>query len=220
MEGLTKRLWIVAGIALTCGAYAQFGPKPQGRRVDEGWMEKNSPMAVAGFQMVKVTNESPACSYKMDPSTYTALEASGIVARVFQKGSEAYDVVLISSDSSKSFHDPRVCFNAQGWQLKDQTETVLTTQTRGNIPVMLVKTMNQSGKEQSALFFYRSPDGFVAAPKAMRMQMFMDKIKTLKNEPGVFYRFMPVGEGTTKEQLFKFAAAYLDESGKMSNNFF
>lgn len=220
MEGLAKRLWIVSAVVLAAGAYAQFGPKPEGRRVDETWMEKNSLSSLGDFQMIKVTDESPMCSYKMDESTYTTLEASGIVARVFQKGSEAYDVVLISSDNSKSFHDPRVCFNAQGWQLKSQKESTLQTQTRGTIPVTVVKTQNTTtGKEQTALFFYRSPDGFVAAPKAMRMQMFWDKVTTLKNEPGVFYRFMPVTD-VTDEQLFKFAADYLDESGKLSNNFF
>lgn len=218
MEGLIKRTWIVAGIVLAYGAFTMYVPPRRQKPVNEDWMAQNAPETVSGYGY-QPSAEDPGCSYKMGDVTYSTLQPSGILARLYKSGDKVYDVVLIASDNSVSFHDPRVCFTASGWDITGQKQAKLETQTRGEIPVTVVQ-MKGDGENKSALYFYKSPSGFESVARKMRWNMLLGELMHGRNDQGVFYRFIPMSSNISDAELQKFAATYLDEANKTSKGFF
>lgn len=239
MERLKKRVWIVAGTLLAYGAVLVFAPDVARGAVrsalasagvktsvvvvpkeeqNESWMEKNSPKTVGEFKFVP-GSDNPEVSYKMDEGTYKELRPWGIVARRFYDGTKGFDAVLIASESKDSFHDPRVCFTAQKFEITSEGQTIVPTKTRGDIPVTVAQMNGPQGKTFTA-FFYRGPSGFAATTNDLKQSMFMYQCRTMESPQGVFYRFIPLNEESTPDDLFKFIAKFVDEANTVSNGFF
>ncbi len=208
------------GALLLAGGIVVAKMPPSSRSaVDENRMETLAPASVQ--QCVYLPgDEDPGQSYKMGKETYDTLDPSGIVARLYNVGGKTYDVVVIASDSSKSFHDPRVCFTASGWSITKESEVQLKTKTRGIVPMTFVKMSGAGMMERSAIYGYRSPNGFVAQARAMRWEMFIGQVLKARNDMGVFYRFIPQSGDISDQELTDFAASYLDEANQASKGFF
>jgi exosortase len=212
-SGLKKRAFAVAGLFVLCGAVIIAAPKPKaapGRT--EAWMESKAPLQIDNY---KVTS-----TYKMDPSTYAELQPYGIVCRIFTAGVESYDVTLVASNRKTSFHDPRVCFPAQGWSFNDQQKIMIQTQTRGVIPATLITMEGDDHSQQLAAYFYRDRKGFYPSPQGLSWSMFIDQFAGRTDNEGVFYRFMPNHKGATVDQLTHFIERYMDEAPKTSGGYF
>lgn len=220
MEGLVKRCWALAGIVLACGAFTMFVPPPRSKPVDEPWMAARMPDAVDGMEFQPDPSAPPGQSYKMGKSTYDTLEPSGITARIYAGDSKAFDVVLIASDNSKSFHDPRVCFTASGYNIVKQRQVPLHTKTRGDVPMTFVKMNGAGDMQKSALYGYRGPNGFVSVARKMRWDMMLGQLLHARNEQGVFYRFIPMSGDISDQELQQFAADFLDQANQKSEGFF
>jgi exosortase len=211
-RSLKARAMFVGAALVLGGAVVWAAPKPKalpGRT--EAWMEQTAPSTVGNYKI-----ES---TYKMDPSTYKELQPYGIVCRILGDGKQSYDVTLVASNRKTSFHDPRVCFPAQGWSFDDQKRVVVNT-ARGPIPVSIISmTEEDTNSNQLAAYFFRGPKGFYPTPQALSFSMLMDQFMG-KNDEGVFYRFMPNFKGATLAQLETFIQQYMDEAQKKSGGFF
>src|SRR5512141_2993539 len=134
MEGLIARTWALGALVLVGAALTMYAPPKRSMPVTEDWMAQQCPPRVGEYTF-QPGDDAPGQSYKMGKSTYDTLQPSGIVARLYQSGGQTYDVVLIASDSSKSFHDPRVCFTAQGWKIDKERHIAVPTKAHGNVPM-------------------------------------------------------------------------------------
>lgn len=209
---LKWRAFAVGGLFLAGGAAVLAAPKPVAPpNRTEAWMEKVAPSHIGDYKVQS--------TYKMDPSTYQELQPYGIVCRILGNGKESFDVTLLASNRKTSFHDPRVCFPAQGWSFDDQQVVNVPTATRGVIPMTIIHMTGEDHSEQLAGYFYRGPKGFFASPQALSFSMLKDQFLGRQDE-GVFYRFMPQYNGATRDQLIKFVGKYMDESPKLSGGFF
>jgi hypothetical protein len=217
MEGLIKRTWILAGVMVACGAFTMYVPPARSKPINEGWMAAHAPAKVGDFTF-EPDPATPDCSYKMGSTTYSTLQPSGILARLYKSGGKEYDVVLIASDNSVSFHDPRVCFTASGWNITHEKHVNIKT-AQGEIPVTYVN-MQGEGQTKSALYFYRSPSGFESVARKMRWDMLIGELLHGRNDQGVFYRFIPMSNDITDQDLMTFASQYLDEAHRVSGGFF
>ena len=175
-------------------------------------MEQMTPTAIGNYKLLS--------TYKMEPSTYQELQPYGIVSRIYGNGKQAYDVVLVASNRKTSFHDPRVCFPAQGWQFETQKKVNIVTGSRGAIPVSIISMEGQDGSQQFAAFFYRGRRGFYASPQALSWAMFLDQFAGRSDSEGVFYRFMPKDPNTTEADMSKFIADFVDAANTSSGGFF
>jgi hypothetical protein len=218
MEGLVKRTWALAAIVFVMGGATWFLPPKRSKAIDEHWMAQRAPVAVGDYKYQPGT-DNPDESYHMGKSTYDTLEPSGIVAREYASGNKMFDVVLISSDSGESFHDPRVCFTASGWNITHEQKAMVPTQTHGAIPMTFVK-MQGDRETKSALYFYRGPRGYEAVARKMRFEMLVSQIIHVRNDQGVFYRFIPMSDGISDKELLDFASKYVDEANRVSGGFF
>lgn len=218
MEGLIKRTWVLAGILLASAAFTKFAPPKRSMPIDEHWMAQRSPVAVGAYKYVPGI-DNPDESYHMGKSTYDTLQPTGIVAREYTSGNKAFDVVLIASDSGESFHDPRVCFTASGWNITNQKKQIVHTNAHGDIPMTFVK-MQGDKENKSALYFYRGPNGYESVARKMRFEMLVSQLVHVRNDQGVFYRFIPMSDGISDDELFQFASNYIDEANRVSGGFF
>lgn len=212
-SSLKKRAYAVAVAFIACGAIVLAAPRPKaaaGRT--EAWMEKTAPSVVGDYKTIS--------TYKMEPSTYKELQPYGIVCRIFSNGTKSYDVTILASNRKTSFHDPRVCFPAQGWQFETQKKVPVATKTRGVIPVSVISMEGQDGSEQIAAYFYKGRNGFYATPQALSWAMFLDQFAGRSDNEGVFYRFMPQNANTTEQELTKFISSYVDTAYNTSGGFF
>ena len=184
---------------------------------DEQWMIDNSPKQLEGFKMEP---------YKMDEVTYVTLEPYGIVARIYEntETGEKYDVVLIASKSKDSFHDPRVCFSAQGWSLNTQWSDSVETETRGVVYMTITNMDGPGGRGKLAAFLYRGQNKFYKSTNELKLGMFLEQLKGGKDLDGVFYRFIPNHNNPDAKQMEtdmkRFIALFLDEAARVSDGFF
>ncbi|HWD37697.1 MAG TPA: exosortase-associated EpsI family protein [Fimbriimonas sp.] len=218
MEGLTKRAYGLALLFLAAGIYAHALPPKPGPVRTEQWMEQQSLGAFDAYSLAAVDPKDPLISYRMDPSIYAELGPYGIVCREFTNGVSSYDVVLIGSQAKASFHDPKVCFTAQGWQLDQQDVAVAPTKLRGNVPVTVAQIHSDEGTRWAA-FCYKGPYGFGAGTTDLKLQMFKYSLLNSKVSDGIFYRFISESDGD-KATLLKFVGEYLDASAKHADGFF
>jgi hypothetical protein len=225
MEGLKKRALVAVAVLLVAGTAIAFSKRSSGDKKTEEWMLDHVPMTF-GKYTAQSSAENPKYSYKMDEVTYKTLQPYGIVARVFvhEDTKEEYDAVVIASESKDSFHDPRVCFSAQGWSLSNQWIEVVDTKTRGKVPVTLV-VMDGAERNRVAAFLYKGPGNkFYGNTQRLKVAMFFEQMKGGKHIEGVFYRFIPTNlDPNDKDQTTKvkrFIAEFVDAVNETSGGYF
>lgn len=225
MERMKKRVVAALGVLLAAGVFMAFSTSDKRDTIDEQWMIDNSPRQVGGFKMM-AGSESDDYSYKMDEATYSELQPYGIVAKVYEnpETGEAYDVVLIASKSKDSFHDPRVCFSAQGWSLNNQWSDSVETETRG-VAYMTVTDMDgPQGRGRLAAFLYRGQGKFYKSTNELKLGMFLEQLKRGGNLDGVFYRIIPQhhkqDQSVMLRDMKEFIANYLDSANEASDGYF
>ncbi|MEA2554368.1 MAG: hypothetical protein QOJ65_2544 [Fimbriimonadaceae bacterium] len=219
MEGLIVRTWALGVIVLACGAFTMLAPPKRSAPLTELALCKIAPDSVGEYGFYEDPT-NPGQSYKMGKVTYETLDPSGIVARIYSSGNKRFDVVLIASDSSKSFHDPRVCFTASGWNIAQEKHTMVPTETRGKVPMTIVKMKGANGEERSALYCYKGPSGFESVARNMRWDMLVGQLLHGRNDQGIFYRFIPMSDNVSEDELLKFSSNYLDQANRASKGFF
>ena len=220
----TRALVAVVVILLAALAIA-FTKKKVPDTMDESDMLEISARDLDGY-MMQGSPDSPDYTYRMGEVTYNTLEPYGIVARIFENGQtgETYDVVLIASRSKDSFHDPRVCFSAQGWALTNQWSDEIQTETRGKLTVTIALMDGLQGKGKMAAFLYRGQGRFYGSTKELKLGMFLEQMKGGSDLDGAFYRFIPLHSNPNDLELLddlkRFIAVYLDESNRASGGKF
>jgi hypothetical protein len=223
MERLThaaaQRAFVLATLLAIAGtvsmATANRGSKA---KMTEEQMEQKAPISVPGYQLIPGP-EGMAYSYRMPASTYETLKPFGIVARNYTDGAKTFDVVLITSDSHESFHDPTICFSGQGWTFNDKREEVLDLPDGRRIPMTVVDMQGPTGRSM-ACYFYRGPSGYVARPQKLQLDMFREVLFGRKPADSTFYRFMPAAGDVTLEQLKAFIKTYMVSAARESGGFF
>lgn len=219
MEGLKKRIYIVALVLIAAGVFNTYaGITSTGEPKTETWMEERAPDVVSNMGYAP-SAANPEQSYRMDDSTYKTLTPYGIVARSYAGKEGEYDAVLIASRNRASFHDPRVCFTAQQWKILEERPISIKTRTRGTVPATLV-VMEGPRTRQIAAYFYRGPTGFKGTTLELKFDMFMQRLLGKSNIDGVFYRFIPGNTDCTEDQLKSFISEYLEEAKKTSGGYF
>ncbi len=219
MEGLMKRVLVLSGFFAVAGAVFLALPNAAESHVDEQWMKEHAPEAVGSYQYEKSADD-PLISYKADEATYEMLSPFGIVSRRYFNGEgKRFDMVLIAGNDKENFHDPHVCFRAQGWTFLEDRKIVVPTKSRGDIPATFAKIENK-GVESAALFFYRGPKGFYPSTPNLGFAMLAGPLMGDFKTDAVFYRFMPQYSGATEKELIEFASEFMDAAGKSSDNYF
>ena len=217
-----RRAFVAAGLLLVLGAGLAVASKPSATKRTEKEVADQLPTEFSGFRMAPAQDSSvPYCTYKMDQATYDILRPWGIIARVFQKSGESYDVVVIGSNTKDSFHDPAVCFSAQGWNLSNAREEMVQTKAYGEVPVTLVD-MNREGQKTIAMYFYRLRDGYVASNTGVKEKMLLYKLMPQhigKDNEGGFIRIIPNG-GADLQKLKTFAGQWVDAAAKSSGGYY
>jgi hypothetical protein len=216
MERMKKTLWIMSGLMTSIGLAYNFAPRPAEKNLTEDQVINMLPIKVGRFQPMLKDGEK--VSYKMDKSSYDILKPWGICARVFVNGNESYDVVAIASNSKESFHDPQICFSAQGWRLSNQRDDVIKTKTRGDVPVTLVD-MEQNGDQRVAMYFFRLTKGYYGNMSKVKKDMLLNLFTNRVKDEGAFIRLIPTGT-VDVEKMKKFAAQWVDSAGETSKGYY
>lgn len=216
MERLKKTLWILSGLLVSIGAAYNLAPRPKESNLTEDQVIEMLPVKVGRFSAMLKPNEK--VSYRMDQSSYDILKPWGICARVFVNGNESYDVVAIASNSKESFHDPQICFSAQGWRLSNQRDDVIKTKTRGDVPVTLVD-MEQNGDQKVAMYFFRLTKGYYGNMSKVKRDMLVHLFTQRSKDEGAFIRLIPTGS-VDVEKMKKFAADWVDTAGESSKGYY
>lgn len=212
MERLRLRGIVLGVLLLAAGIWIQTTPRVGASTMrTEAWLEQVAPTKAGSFRVDS--------AYKMDETTYSELKPHGIVARRFGDGLRTYDVVLIASNRKESFHDPRVCFVGQGWNLLSQTQKTIST-SRGPIPITVAKMSHEGQGQRIAAFFYKGPGGFYATPQSLTFQWLLRQLKGETENEAVFYRFIPDWDGATEDELSQFISVYLESADASSNGYF
>jgi hypothetical protein len=219
MVGLVLRSCILGGI-LASGGIVIFLQGDGGAKAprNETYMEEKAPVTVEGVSYTR-GSEHPAQSYRMDKGTYDTLQPYGIVCRKFDVGTNSVDTVLIASQQKGSFHDPRICFRAQGLVSEADDVAAITTSTRGVIPFTYSRYKSDQGGEQLVAYTYLGPYGFRSDPIQLKADIFKYQLMTGKNPDSVFYRF--ITDAATPDAKFKkFMKDYMDTAKQVSGGFF
>lgn len=220
MEGLKLRSFVVTGILVVFAGLVYLTPRPgkvPGRSQD--WMNSVAPAKVASYSFIP-SDSDPQCTYKQPQMVYDTLAPTvGILARVFQAQDATFDVTLIASRDRVSFHDPRVCFTAQGYNITEESAISIPTKTRGNIPATLAKMTTPDKAQALAVYFYKDTNGFKGDTTSLKVSMLIDQVKGRTDTDAVFYRFIP-STNVDQERLTRFISLYMDKAGKDSNGYF
>lgn len=222
MERLRTRAVVLGMLLVAAGLAIQLTPSVNLPRRTEAFLEAKAPTKVGDFKFFREPLSSkPEQSYAVAPETYTTLNPFGVVARIFRKGDEAYDVLLIAGNDKGTFHDQRVCFTSQGWTIVEETREALDT-SRGRIVMTFARLQRKDRPyEDFAAYFYKGPgDRWFAMPQQLTWAMFVEQFWGGTDLESAFYRFIPVNPGTTKKQLLSFIKLYIEEAGKFSGGYF
>ena len=218
MEGLMKRFFGLAALFAVV-AIAFIATKGDAApTVSEEWMKDHTPMGLDGYSYIPGA-EDPKVSYTNSKEIYDTLNPSGIVCRRFQDNENTYDATVIAGDNRGSFHDPHVCFRAQGWEFTNERSIDLKTKTRGTITATLA-TIYRGEETRLALFFYKGPKGYYPLTQNLTTAMIVGPLLGDFRSDSVFYRFMPENSTASEESLVRFAVAYMDEAVQMSDEYF
>lgn len=218
MERLTIRAFAFAGLLAVAGAVFTFSPRTQYEEKTEDEVIALVPTEVDGMTFAQSPDDERV-SYRMSEQTYDVLKPFGIVARVFTRDRESYDAVVIASRSKESFHDPRVCFSAQGWTIEKFESDTIPTEAHGEIPITVLQMNSAEGRRTLGAFLYKGPEGFYASTQQLKMSMLLEKARGGKDIDGVFYRFIPGHQDATREELMEFVSAYIDAAHESSDGY-
>ena len=219
MDGLTKRLYILGAILLVSGAGIHLLQPPESDIKTEAWMMDKTPLRVSEYLFVP-GSENPKYSYKMDKRTYELLNPDGILARVYKSDYKRFDVVLIMGRNQANFHDPRVCFQGQGWEFKKLEKSKVNLGNNETIPITLTDMKSKLVDRKLAAFFYKSGKKYFANTQEFKVGLMVDKLLSYSNSEGTFFRFIPVHEGASEEELKQFIAEYILAARKSSKGYF
>lgn len=207
------RLKILIGLFLIIGIGAyMLSPIVYVNRTED-WMGTQLPASdIPGFRFNSVV--------KMDQTTYETLQPFGIIGRDFiDKDGRRFEITVIASNNRKAFHDPRVCFSAQGWQLVDPTVKTINVPVLGKGVLATVMGLQSSNAKGSAMYFYHGPYGWRSTPHYMPFDMLVAKLTMRKDIDGVFYRVLvsPGGKSLEEDQkaMEQFANTYFSEVKKI-----
>ncbi len=207
------RLKIILVFFVLVGAFAYFITPIEYVNRTEDWMATQLPAAdIPGYSFNSVV--------KMDESTYETLQPFGIIGRDFiNKSGRRFEITVIASNNRKAFHDPRVCFSAQGWQLIDPTVKRFNVSVFGGSVLGTVMGLQSSNAKGSAMFFYHGPYGWRSTPHYMPFDMLVAKLMMRKDIDGIFYRVLvsPAGKSLEEDQkaMEKFLDVYFSEVKKI-----
>jgi hypothetical protein len=212
-------------VLLVGGLVVAFTDRPAGEPKTEQWMLETLPLEFGDYR-ASSSPENNLYTYKMDEVTYGTLDPYGIVARVYTSSetNEEYDAVVIASRSKDSFHDPRVCFSAQGWAIANQWVEMVDTESRGKVPVTLVLMDSADVRNRVAAFLYKGPGGFYGSTQRLKTAMLIEQFFGGQDLDGVFYRFIPLNldpmdpDRTTK--IKRFVAEFVDAANAASDGYF
>lgn len=216
MERLIKHLYIFCGLVATIAAAVHLTPAPDRSRViPEEDLAQMMPEKVKGGRFIP---ESPGKSYtyRMDEQSYEILQWPSAVCRVYQIGKDELDVVLLASRSKDAFHDPNICFAAQGWFIERREQTTLNTKTRGQIPVTIISMYNDDVRRKMAAYLYKGPTGLYSDTNKLKLSFLREELFLGDRLEGVFYRFIPtfenreMTEAQQREQLEAMIIDFMD----------
>ncbi|MBC8065698.1 MAG: exosortase-associated EpsI family protein [Chlorobia bacterium] len=219
-----KRVVALAGFFTVAGVVFLALPSKAESVVNEQWMKDHTPDIIHTkdpgilYQFHK-SPDDPQVSYKSDKQTYEMLNPFGIVSRRYYNTGRQFDVVLIAGNDKENFHDPHVCFRAQGWTFIEDRVISIPTKTRGTIPATFAVIENR-GKKTLSVFFYRGPKGFYPSTPNLGAAMLLGPLMGDFQTDAVFYRFMPEYDGAKEEEIIEFVGQFMDEAGPKSNNYF
>ncbi len=221
-----NRAYVFSGIMALLGVAIVAIPRPVLATKTEDEIETLTPNMVNKMNWIKQTDEDPGQSYKMTAQSYEVLKPFGIVCRIFKDQGDTYEAVVIASNSKDSFHDPRVCFSAQGWTIEKFMPTDIPTKERGVIPATIIEVTSAETRKQLAAFIYKGPGNrFYAKTNDLKYAFLFEEIKGGTDLNGVFFRFMPKFENATlsaeeqKAKLVTFISEFMDESNRTSKGF-
>ena len=193
------------------GVIAMFVPKVEYVSRTEEWMEEQIPKELPGYRFVQTV--------KMNDQTYKILQPFGIVGRQFQgPDGRYYEFLVIAGNSRVSFHDPQVCFSAQGWIFKDVWTRDVNVPVVGDKVPATILNLERSGGKAVAMYFYRTPYTLRGSGFMMPVDMTFAKLSGRPSVDGQFFRFLlsPSSNDLEKDiaALEHFADAMLKEVSK------
>lgn len=200
------RAYLLSFLLLVVGGMVVTRGKEVSSIRTQDWLERNTPASIAGFKMVP-GRDGDNVTYRIN-ETRDALQAAGLVGRVFTDGKQQYDVVIVYSDRGESFHDPAACFGAQGWTILRQ-ESKLVALSDGQIEINSLIVKNKEGIEQPAAYCFGTGASIFATQTELLREMFLREVVTMKSQEGAMYRFIGLTSETTPETVLTFASRYL-----------
>lgn len=201
---MNHRLKVVVALFVIVGV-AALVMKPRGF-VDktEAWMETVVPEEVPGYALVSSSRRDE--SVRMSEVVYDVLQPFGITTRYFSgQDGRTYELVVLAGNTRKSFHDPRVCFTAQNWDIGDPGVYKINVPELGGeieVSAMMMKNIS-TGSEASAMFFYKTPFGIRPNTLRVPFDLTFAKLMLKDNVDAQFYRFMVIPPSEGKNALQK-----------------
>ncbi|MCB0824872.1 MAG: hypothetical protein KDC26_01670 [Armatimonadetes bacterium] len=209
---MRKKIFVVVAVVL--GIFAAWGltsGSTKSTKPEEKWLEDQLITEVGEFELVNPMDDNPKISYKMDESSYEALEPIGMACqRMSDDRGRLYDVVIIAADSMKALHDQTVCFRAQGYELYSDEIKPIQSDVRGQYPAIFSTIRRDGGPMINAILAFRSPRGMVTYNRA-KVDFFLYQLQKGQPGRGFSYRFMGLDETITMEDLEFFARNYMDK---------
>jgi hypothetical protein len=218
MERLKTRAYLLGGAFIIFGIALATRPTVAYPVKTEDWMEQKSPEVVDGYRFMPGSQDLGQTN-KMNQETYDVLKPFGIVSRAYAKGNRVYDVVLIAGNDSQTFHDPRVCFTAQGYRIDRERQLTIETKTRGPVTATFADLSGRPGINK-AVFLYRTPYRFVGKTGPLKIDMFKAQLAGKADRDAVFYRFIPLDPTVTEKELLDFVRDYVDTAKEVSDGYF
>lgn len=213
-----KRIaFVVAPVLAVMAVVGIYGSAPKGKKHTEAWLEDMMLTEVGDYQLIPKEFGSKI-SYKMGDVSYEVLKPIGIACQVMEDSkANRIDVVVIAGDSMEAFHDQKICFNAQGWNLTTLEKRTLETKSRGTVPITWMTIQRGQEPKQEAMYIFRTPNGFANYDDA-KVEFLKAKLKDPFAETlGFSYRFVGMTADVDEQELRDFAAAYLDNLAESTN---
>lgn len=221
MERLIKHTWILAVLAAIWAGFLHARPDVHGQKKNEQELAALIPATVESYRFIE-NPETPGATYRMDEVTYELLQPFGIVARVYEseKRGQSIDVVLIAGDNRDTFHDPRICFAGQGWQIMNEQRLSLVTPQGKNLPLTVVSLANEEGRRRIAAYLWKAPGGYYGDPRSLSLAIMKAPFVGQWDMTMAFYRFMPITGFSDQQELLDFIGKFMDDVRVYSEGYF
>ncbi|MBX3114305.1 MAG: exosortase-associated EpsI family protein [Fimbriimonadaceae bacterium] len=213
---MKKQLSVIIGVMAVMAVISYMGQRPH-EPLPESWLEEKMLTSNEGFILRPMSFDSKI-SYRMDQTTYDTLKPIGIACQIMQdtKGREI-DVVTIAGESMEAFHDQRICFNAQGWELLVVETRFIATKRHGRIPVSWMTIRRPGEQKREAMYIFRTPEGFADYNSAKWGFLVAKSKDPFARQIGFSYRFIGLTPDVNAEDLTQFAIEYLDTLDETTN---